>query len=373
MPKYLFEFIDAQGKRDHDFVDAGSTEEASSLIQGAAETRGYREATLLDDDLMAQLREQRPPRTHLDSRTLSRVEIVARRGGGRWPLFVESLRAHRWFLLGCVALIGFGLFTGRNGWIYAGAGGVLLHGALFLLSSRHSAIYNALIRAGALGDWNQVQALADKMQATSAISPQIAFDVDVRKALALAATGRLEEGVVLVRQWALRDPQPAGMYWSRLATVYAMGRQYEHFVDCMRQCFTESGEATWARIDLALAIARVGEDPREALELLHHESLSAQPESTLRFIHWARGVALMRLGDFPGAELALAQAVDGFMAQAKNPVVWSSLALAAGALAVAGSVNGKKDRARALLMPLLPVFNVYADPALATLVKQRVL
>lgn len=343
-------------------------------MESAAAARRYRETTLLDDDLMAQLREQRPPQLHLHSAALSRVEAISRQGGGRWPLFRESLRVNRWFLLGCGILLAIGITTGTNWAIYVGAGGLLAHIALFLRSSRHSDIYKNLLRASALGEWDRVGKLADRMQAVAEQqSAQIVFDLDVRRGVALAATQHLNEGVELVSRWESRGTQPSGMYWNRLASVYAKGGDYARFVEYMRRGFDESGGAIWARIDLALAIARVGDDPREALELLRHDSVATQPESTARFVHWARGVALLRLGDFQGAELALARAVDGYLAQAENPAVWTSLALSTGALAVAGSVNGKKDQARRLLAPLQPIFDAHADPALAALVKQRVL
>jgi hypothetical protein len=372
MPKYLFEFVDAQGKHGHDFVDAVSVDEAHRQVDIAAGSHGYREARLLDDDLAAQLREQRLP-SHLDTKTLARVEAISRHGVGRWSLFLESLRANRWFLLASGTMLAAGPLLGWRLASYVGAAGLVLHVVLFVSGSKHSGLYNELLRASAFGDWDKVFVLADRMQPAREQSSQIAFDLDVRRAMAMAATQRLDQGLALVNQWESRNPQPRGIYWGRRAGVFAKAGDYANFIACMRRSFEESNEAIWARIDLALAIARVGDDPHEALELLRHQSIATQPPSTARFVHWARGVALMRIGDIHGAELSLAQAVDGFMTQAENPAVWSSLALASGALAVAGSMNGRKDQARALLTPLRPIFDVYADPALVALVKQHML
>lgn len=373
MAKYLFEYVDANARRGHDFVEASSVAEAHRLIAELRDSRQFQDATLLDDDLMAQLRTARPASIRLNAKTLSRVEVVSRQGGGRWPLFLVSLHSNRWYLITCAALVAGGLYWGWESLLYLGAAGLLAHPALFLLSSRQAAGYDKLLRASALGDWTEVHKQADRMRATAANTQQIAFDLDARRAGALAATQRLGEALALMRAWEGKDIQPPGMYWSRLAGVYHMGSEHGQFVDCMRRAWQESGDATWARIDLALAVARLGDDPREALELLRHESLTAQPESTTRFILWARGVALLRLGDFPGAEISLAQAVNGFMQQAANPAVWTSLALCAAALAVAGAINGKAEQARALITPLLPIVKVYADPPLERLLRQRVL
>lgn len=373
MPKYLFEYVDAHARRRHDFVEAASVEEARRLIAELREARHFQEATLLDDDLMAQLRAARPANIQLDAKTLSRVEVVSRQGGGRWPLFLVSLHANRWYLLTCAGLAGNGMYWGWDWLVYLGAAGLLAQPVLFLLSSRQTAAYDGLLRAGAVGDWAEVHRQADRMRAAAQGSQQIAFDLDVRRATALAATQRMDEALALVRPWESENIQPHGMYWNRLASVYHMGGEHAQFVECMRRAWRESGDATWARIDLALAVARLGDDPREALELLRHDSLAAQPESTARFIDWARGVALLRLGDFQGAEISLAQAVDGFMRQAANPAVWTALALCAAALAVAGAINGKTERARALITPLLPIVKVYADPPLERLLRQRVL
>lgn len=365
MLKYLFEYVDAEGRAGHDFVEAESVEDAGRRLADLGRGGRYRATRLLYDDLLAKLRQQRDGMEALDQASQSRVEAIAWRGSGSRALFVEFLRVNRWLIAAGVAAAGLGAATGQTWLFYVAGIGLLGLGAVFLFASRGASLYDALLRACALGKWAEVMRLTDRMAAVAAQSEQIALDLDVRRGMALAATGRLDEALALVGQWESRPIQPSGLYWDRLASVYAMAGDSGAFVDCMRRGFEASGEAAWARIDLALAMARVGEDPGAALELLRHPDIAVQPDSTLRFVHWARGIALLRLGDARGAEASLALAVEGFMTQAGNPVVWSVLALAVAALAVAGDANGKRERACALLTPLLPAFSACADPWLA--------
>jgi hypothetical protein len=371
MARYLFEYVDSHDRRSVDFVEANSVADARQRIAEVVGQRGLRLGTLLDDDLMAQLRLQRPAVDGLTPQALARIEVITREGGSVWSLFRESVVANRWLILvGMGALAGgiaFGLL-----WL-AVVGGVALLAllAVFAVAQFRSHDYKQLLQASALGDWPEVLRLARGLRDAAAKSPQLAFDLDVRRGIALAATGHLGEAVTLISKWHLQDVQPKGIYWGRLATVYHAGRDYRQFVACMRRSFAESRLAVWARIDFALAIARLGDEPREALDLLRHDSLDGQPEATQRFILWARGMALLRLGDPVGAEAALTPAVRSFATQVANPAVWSALALCTAALAVAMAENGRREDARQLLAPVARMVAVLADQPLAELLKAK--
>ena len=373
MAKYLFEYVDGNALRGFDYVDAASVQEARQRVAEVVGLRQLRQGTVLDDDLMAQLRASRTAPPHLTSDQLARIEAISRNGDAAWPLFVEALKINRWFLAACALTIAVSIVRGWFWLAYLGVGGVLLLVGVFFFGRAKSRNYQRLLRASALGQWSEVLKLARRMQEAASNSPQLAFDLDVRRGVALAATGHLGEAVALVAKWQAQDVQPKGMYWGRLASIYHSGRDYNQFLACMRRGFAESQLAIWARIDLALALARLGEDPREALELLRHESTEGQPQATERFILWARGMALLRLGDSAGAEAALSKAVESFAAQVANPAVWGALALSTATLAVAVASNGRREDAQAVLSPLMPVVSVLADQPLLEMVKQRVL
>jgi hypothetical protein len=92
----------------------------------------------------------------------------------------------------------------------------------------------------------------------------------------------------------------------------------------------------------------------------------------MRFVNWARGVAYLRMGEAAIAEPLLAEAVNGFMKQAKMPVLWVSLALATAALAVAVSMNGRAEEAGRRLAPMRQIFDAHADKFMAEMVKRYV-
>jgi len=372
MAKYLFEYLDGNALRGFDYVDAASVQEARQRVAEVVGLRHLRQGTLLDDDLMAQLRASRVAPLHLAPDQLARIEAISRNGDAAWPLFVEALKINRWFIAACALTMAVGVARGWDLLAYVGVGGLVLLVGQFFFGRAKSRHYQRLLRAGALGQWAEVLKVARRMQEVASNSPQLAFDLDVRRGVALAATGHLGEAVALVAKWQAEDVQPKGMYWGRLASIYHSGRDYGQFLACMRRGFAESQLAIWARIDLALALARLGEDPREALELLRHESIEGQPEATARFIFWARGMALLRLGDSAGAEAALSKAVESFAAQVANPAVWGALALSTAALAVAVANNGHAEEARAVLSPLMPIVSVTADLPLMEMVRQRV-
>ena len=371
MARYLYEFVDGRDKRGVDFVEANSVAEARQRIAEVVGQRQLRLGTLLDDDLMAQLRLQRPAADGLTPQALAQIEAIARAGGGGWPLLRQAIMANRWFMLGAAGVLVVGIVLGSVWLVALAALALLAPMAAFGFAHLRSRDYHRLLRASALGEWPEVLRLARGLRDAATKSPQLAFDLDVRRGVALAATGHLGEAVTLISKWHLQDVQPKGIYWGRLATIYHAGRDYRQFVACMRRSFAESRLAVWARIDFALAIARLGDEPREALELLRHDSLDGQPEATQRFILWARGMALLRLGDPVGAEAALAPAAHSFATQAANPAVWGALALCAAALAVAMAENGRQDEARQLIAPVARMVAVLADQPLAESLKAK--
>ena len=365
MARYLYEFIDGGSVRGVDFVEAKSVGEARLLIGEIVGQRQWRSGTLLDDDLTAALRQERRGLEDIAPEALARIEDGIRNGGGGWVVLREAVKANRWIIAFGAIAVAAGLGAGLP-WLTALGAAVLLGLTIvFVVGRLRSRHYRELLKAGAIGDWPRVLKLARQLGGAAAKSPQLAFDLDARRGVALAATGHLSEAVTLINRWHLRDVQPKGIYWSRLAQVYHAGGDYGQFVACLRRSFAESRQAVWARIDFALAVARLGDEPREAVELLRHEDLEAQPEGTERFVLWARGMALLRLGDPVGAEAALSAAVRSFALQAGNPAVWSALALCTAALAAAMAENGRRDAARRMLVPVAPMVNVLADLPLA--------
>lgn len=371
MPKYLYEFQDAAGKRGQGFIAADSSGQAAKALAALAEGAGWHSSRLLDDDLLAALREQRndPP---LDEAVLARLEVISHQGGGRLALLREGLVRNRWLLLFFAGLLIVGLVQEYGLVLYMGLAGLAAIPIVLFGLGAPADHYRQLLIASATGDAKSMFALADKLDRVARHQPQMAFDLDMRRAAAHARLGQLDKALALAGPWQSRGVEPQGIYWDRLALVYAAADQPGEFIACMARAFEESGQAVWARVDYALALALSGDDPAAALVLLHSGEVDDQPDSTLRFVHWVRGTALLRLGDAPGAEAVLARAVEGFLDQSDQPAVWPSLAVATGALAVAGSLNGRPAQARQAMAPVRKIFDVHAPAMLKDMVLKHV-
>lgn len=359
MAHLLYSAKDRHGKPIQGFVEATSARAAQEQLANG----GMTDIVLHQDPAIggtdARALEGLNPH---QQRELARVSITAMRRPGLLPLLRDVAWLNRWWLGVDVALLAWGLYQ-PNLWI-ALTGGVLLLWpfAAALFNYRHSGRYNALLRAFAVGDWPHVRELAYKLRPYGEKVENLAFDLDLRVAWIAARQGRLHEALVAIEEW--REPlmgQP-GLFEQRVAPLYYAAGDRQGFLRGMAAAHAAAPQEGSRTMDLALAQARFG-DPAEARRLLDSVDLSLLPSFGTGFVAWTDGLIRLRQQQ-PGALEKLSEAVAAFLALSANPAVWTALAFCTCDHAVALSLAGRKDQARAQLVQVWPILQAHGDRAL---------
>lgn len=359
MAQVLYSAKDRQGKAVDGFVEAVSARAAREQLENAGLTQivlhqdpalGGTDARQLEGLNPAQLRD------------LARISIAAMRRPGLVSLLRDVAWLNRWWLAVDLGLIAWGI-VGDTLW-------PLLTGAILFLwpfvaaiwNYRHSGRYNALLRAFAVGEWAQVRELARKLRPFSDRVENLGFDLDLRVAWIAARNGRLHEALVAVENWRDQLAVQPGLFEQRVAPLFYAAGDRQGFLRGMTEAHAAAPDEPSRTVDLALAHARFG-DPAQARRLLDRVDLKLLPSFGTGFVAWTEGLILLRQQE-PGALDRLTEAVSAFLALSANPAVWTALAFCTCDHAVALSLAGRKDRARAELARVWPILQAHGDRAL---------
>jgi tetratricopeptide (TPR) repeat protein len=133
---------------------------------------------------------------------------------------------------------------------------ILLYPAIvlfFKIFSRTSEEYARLNRAKVWGRWNEVlecvERLRQRDRLTGAALP--AFELDRSQAGALAALGRLDEGLAIFKKYENDPKVEHWMYLSFLGIIYSNAQQFEKGLELRRQAAAEKPDVSVVWIDLA--------------------------------------------------------------------------------------------------------------------------
>ncbi|HZH44168.1 MAG TPA: hypothetical protein VEY50_08825 [Lysobacter sp.] len=369
MKTYLVTATDSAGRRDTFGREAASVEHLRAML----ELQGYTNIEFVDDEISATLRTQRPDGGRPRSRHELQLEAKLRKGPATAALWLAAIRSNAVLLTVLAATAAYGLWT-RSPWWF-GTGAVLLVGWALLVRAglRAGAAYDRLLRACAEGDWPAAEELIERISRSSAAkgNAQLQEDLVFRRAALLARSGHLEQALALVEP--LRDsPHGAnGMFENRVASVYYVADRQAEFLECMRRSYEQSGNSQPMQLDLAFALARVG-DIAEAGALLRgieRRNLSDLHQAVALL---ADGICARRSGAAQEACDQLARACEGLSAYAKNPAVWPVLGIAYANRALALAALGRKADARTELAEWRAVADASLDGDARRLVQTHV-
>lgn len=365
MAQVLYTAKDRHGKSIQGFVEAASVHEArEQLVNG-----GMTEVVLHQDPILGGADAR-----HLEGlnpaqlRDMAKITLSAMRKPGLATTLRDTAYMNRWWLAVDAAIIAAGLATGSRWTLATGIVLAVLPFAVAAWSYRHGGRYNAMLKAFAVGDWQQVERLVAQLRAATGISDQLPFDLDMRLAAIAARQGRLSEALAALEPWREKLALQPGLFEQRVAAIHYAGEDREGYVRLMAQAHALAPQEPSRTIDLALAHARFG-DAAQAGELLASVDASLLPPYATGFIAWVDGLVKLRLQQSGGLE-RLAEGVAAFLRLAPGqPAMWSSLAFCTCDHAVALSMAGRKDEARRELAEVWPILRAHADSALLRLLK----
>ncbi|HEV2606786.1 MAG TPA: hypothetical protein VGT79_02270, partial [Xanthomonadaceae bacterium] len=238
---------------------------------------------------------------------------------------------------------------------------------------RHLDRYQALQKAYARGQWDEVRRLAAMLRSVTN-NPLLPWDLDVRLACIEARQGRLQAAIASLDPWKskLADKAP-GMFEARLASVYFAAGDYAEHVRLMEEAAELGKQDPSRQVDVALANAKFG-DARKAGNILDALDMKLLPPLAQKFIALVTGVLGLRAGQTDEAARDLKVATEGFLESSlKSQTAWVGLAISSGYYAVALARCGKRSEAQQVVAPVLPILLVHGEKPLLDMLQEDVL
>jgi Flp pilus assembly protein TadD len=313
MPEYLLSGTGPDGRRTTERVDADSAEEALADLGG----RGFSDIVLHTDEVQAAIGGHARV---ADSVSPAEYVALGRSGPvGRWLIRARRVVTDNWLIL----LLAGGLFVARRltgdplgfvdllcliglavPFVFPTIGSLLTGLAGMLPGAAGAEEYARLTRAGAHARWDEV---LERLPRLSGQAP--AFDLAFWRGRALAATGRLDEGLRVVAPYANGRRIPEWMYWSLVAELYGFAKRHDDQIAAHERACELSPDNATVRLDLGLTLVRYRGDTRRGRQML--EAAKALPVSdTTRFaVSWLEGVLALESGEAAAAREHLERAL----------------------------------------------------------------
>jgi len=359
----------AKTQRDQDvadFVEASSAAEAMDKLVGM----GLKDIVLMQSPDLAAFNVTLPGITPQQHARL-RAEFMERPGLA--TALRGVIRINSPILLLGAAGLAWGAWRHFPVTATLGAAALLFPFVAFFWKRRYLDRYQALQKAYARGQWDEVRRLASTLRSVTN-NPLLPWDLDVRLACIEARQGRLQAAVAGLEPWKSKlEGKAPGMFEARLASVYFAAGDYIEHVRLMEEAAELGGQDPTRQVDVALANAKFG-DARKAEDILDALDMKLLPPLGQKFIALVTGVLGLRAGHAETAARDLKVATEGFLESSlKFHAAWVGLAISSGYYAVALARCGKRSEAQQVVAPVLPILLVHGEKPLLDMLQKDVL
>jgi tetratricopeptide (TPR) repeat protein len=342
MPDFLLTATDSSGQRDTLRVNAGASQEAWRQL----ESQGYRDIALHTSDV-----EALTPMTALDSGHITPADYVRIRTFSRARMFLFLLARLYWqarkMLVVALILLAFNWWTLNDRTILTIIAlalialplAIAIWGSLFGRALK----YARFVDAAAWGRWQEVLKLAPAF-----LHGSTEFDAAARQASALAALGRLPEGVQVIDEHYRPGETPKWMYYARVAEVYNVAKLYDKALACHRLAYEDAPDDPTVQLDMAMALLKNETDLPLAKQLIESAESQHLSDLLLAFMPHAKGLHALNAGSYAEAKrwfTAAHEKLQPFLAS--SPLIGVAIdvnrANLAIALAKSGDLRGALD------------------------------
>jgi hypothetical protein len=366
MSRILYRARTARGSDVADFVEAGSAAEAMKLLGD----RGLKDIVLLQSPDIAAFNQPLPGLTQKQHARL-RAEFMAKPGLA--TALRGTTRVNGPILLFGAFGLGGGLWWHLLDMAVLGAAALLFPYAAFFWKRRHLDRYQALQKAYARGQWDEVRRIAPMLRKVTN-NPLLPWDLDVRLACIEAKQGNLDAALAGLDGWkpkiAVKAP---GMFEARLASVNLAAHDYAGYVRLMEQAAELSGQDPSRRVDVALANAKFG-DAAKARDIVEHLDMKLLTPLAHKFVAFIKGLLALRAGRPEEAVAALQASTQSFFELAlRTQVAWVGVAISSGYYAVALARCGQRAEAQRAIADTLPILLVHGEKPLMDMLQDEVL
>ncbi|QDV19815.1 hypothetical protein Pan153_44840 [Gimesia panareensis] len=304
MPVYLLTATDQHGKRDTHRVTADSAQEACSEF----EENGYSDLVLHSDDVFATTSALFPANNNVNNveEHLTAADMVQTQHLSEFQLFLLNLRMAYWyscwFTLPVILAFAYRWYY-HLGWfgntdeLNAIDLGLLVVVLLPLLITlwytwlSPGRKYKQLIQAFTWGLWDEVIDLCPTLRGKIP-----GFELACRHAVALAAQGKFEEGMAMMKQFEAIQDVPRWMYLGRLSELYEVVNDGEQFIACQRLAYEAAPDNPTVQLDYAYSLLKYQQNLPLAQQLIAAAEQQHLSELVKFMLPYIKGIMALNQG-----------------------------------------------------------------------------
>lgn len=348
MPDYLLSGTNARNRKCVESVTAVNAAEAVAIMQ----QRGFTDVELHTDDITKSCQPAGKERDNARQHLRPEQELRLQDSGGLGIVLLALSHGYRRMWVFMVLITG-GLVARRvMGAEWAAIDYILILPLvvplpLVWLLMRPHRMLNSVQLANVEARWDDVMRLTDKFERSRmGRSPTAAIHCAFLRAEALAATGRLDEGVAAAEAIRGHPAVSEGFYLVQLAHIHKAGHDLDGALRCLKQATEKCPDEPIVWLGLASTLALVGEqlqEARAALDKLLEFPLSDQTLNAIPFIEG--GIALGE-GRYDVACVNLTKSREQMLRRTRSiPLEERGLRLCDALLAIAHARNGDREKA----------------------------
>ena len=252
-------------------------------------------------------------------------------------------------------MLAWGIYSG--GWIRIGIGAIglgffiLLTPALYIFFSVPMRNYSRLNKAKVWARWDEVLQCVERLRRSHRFTRLGIGEVELTRcrAQALAALGRLDDGVAEFSKLENSHDLPRWMYLSHLSSIYDSAQAYDKSLECRTQATAEQPDSSAVWIDLAYGLSRSLNRPAEARQALAQAEKLEITGIGKNYLPFLRGIICWREGNLSEAKQQLELAITNFKnQQPQNELLEGLILLAKSHLCAVNGALGNTREAQAL-------------------------
>ncbi len=345
--RFLFTATGADGVEVTDYVEAANVGAAKYTL----ELRGYNNITFHEDDISSatqQLFDHPEGQTRMEGEDYLKVV----QHNSELYNFWIFLKRNAFLNLLMLAIIVATVYRGQPlhwsaiiAYIY-----FFLIIGFYIFATVPLLRYNRLTKAVEWGRWDQVDDMVERIRRGNKTSlakiPE--FELDIRSAQVLAARGRIEEGLALLKKYE-EDPRVEPfLYYSRRSAIYGTAHDYQNYLaDTVKSAELAPASGSM-QVDVALAYALRMGDTAAAQRHLDRAREMTLPAMATGWLNLIQGIIYLKDNKPEQADEELQEAGEFFDRMKHLPFMDSCKLMVKTHRAMAAAVMGDKETAQTL-------------------------
>jgi tetratricopeptide (TPR) repeat protein len=250
-----------------------------------------------------------------------------------------------------------------RGWIGFGLTGLFF--AYFVWVVLPGIAYKKMLEAGLWFRWEETRHWIRFLRGVKrfGMKPLVNLELDFRHAYSLAAEGRLNDALAMVKRY---ENHVCGkyIYFARLSGLYEVARDYPRMTECRRVAAQNGNGLAAEHLDIALGLLRRERNASAAREVLSRFKADDCSELVKSYFKYCEGLLAIEEGDWAKAETELNSAVKLAAPFSQHVLAQGLINEMKAFLGISVARLGRQDEAQALFQQTSPLLKARKEDLL---------